>query len=275
MPAITPLRARVESTAPVFGMIHLPALPGAPAFNGDRTAIRERALTDARRLEAGGVDAVILENFGDAPFYPESVPAHVVAEMTTVAAAVADTVDVPLGLNVLRNDAAAALSVAAAVGADCIRVNVHVGTAATDQGILEGRAHETLRLRERLAADVAILADVHVKHATPIGETSLEHAALETVDRGRADGVIVSGPGTGEETPLDDLERVASALEDAPVLVGSGVTPDTVGDCLEAGADGVIVGTALKDGGETTNPVSQERVDAVVTAARESDSSSD
>ncbi len=133
MPAITPLRARVESTAPVFGMIHLPALPGAPAFNGDRTAIRERALTDARRLEAGGVDAVILENFGDAPFYPESVPAHVVAEMTTVAAAVADTVDVPLGLNVLRNDAAAALSVAAAVGADCIRVNVHVGTAATDQ----------------------------------------------------------------------------------------------------------------------------------------------
>ncbi|NGM70961.1 BtpA/SgcQ family protein [Natronolimnobius sp. AArcel1] len=269
MTSITPFRVRIDAPAPVIGMVHLPALPGAPDFDGDRDVIRERALADARRLEAGGVDALMLENFGDAPFYPEAVPRHVVAELTALAASVSDAVDCPLGINVLRNDAESALSIAAAVDADFIRVNVHVGTAATDQGVLEGKAHETLRLRNRLEADVAVLADIHVKHATPIGETTLEQAALETVERGRADGIIVSGAGTGEETARTDLDCVADAVGDrVPVLVGSGITPDTVGDRLEAGADGVIVGTALKAGGETTNVVSRERVEAVVEAAR-------
>ncbi|QFU83493.1 BtpA/SgcQ family protein [Natronorubrum aibiense] len=273
----TPLRDRFDADRPVLGMVHLPPLPGAPGFDGDREAVRTRALEDARQLEAGGVDGIVLENFGDAPFYSEDVPNHVVTDMTALASALQRTVDVPLGINVLRNDADAALSIAAATEADFIRVNVHVGTAATDQGILEGRAHETLRLRDRLEADVAVLADVHVKHATPVGEQSLEQAALETVERGMADGVIVSGPGTGAETALEDVERVADVLADRastpkriPVFVGSGVTNETVGDCLEAGADGVVVGTALKTGGETTNQVSRERVENLMAAARDS-----
>ena len=277
-----PLLDRFDAARPVVGMVHLPPLPGAPGFDGDRDAVRDRALEDARRLEAGGIDGLVLENFGDAPFYPENVPDHVVAEMTAVATALTDAVDVPVGVNVLRNDAEAALSIAAAAGCDFVRVNVHVGTAATDQGVLEGRAHETIRLRDRLEADAAILADVHVKHAAPIGDASIERAALETVERGRADGVIVSGPGTGAETALEDVERVVGALEDSredsdetyrkPAFVGSGVTSETVGDCLAAGADGVIVGTALKEGGETTNPVSLERVEDLVSAARAVDS---
>ncbi|WP_254763582.1 BtpA/SgcQ family protein [Natrinema marinum] len=265
----TSLLERFDADRPVVGMVHLPALPGAPGFDGDRDAVRTRALEDARALEAGGIDGLILENFGDAPFYPEDVPNHVVAELTTVATRVTDAVDVPVGINVLRNDAAAAVSIAAAVDVDFVRVNVHVGTAATDQGVIEGRAHETLRLRDRLAADVSILADVHVKHASPVGNRDLERAALETVERGKADGVIVSGPGTGVETPLEDIERVAGAVGDhAAVFVGSGVTIETVGDCFGSGAHGVIVGTALKHGGETTAPVSSERVAELVAAAR-------
>ncbi|WP_226006411.1 BtpA/SgcQ family protein [Natrinema salinisoli] len=271
---------RFEVDRPIVGMVHLPSLPGAPDFDGDREAVRARALEDARRLEAGGVDGLVLENFGDAPFYPDDVPNHVVAEMTAIATALTDAVDVPVGVNVLRNDAAAALSIAAAADAEFVRVNVHVGTAATDQGILEGRAHETLRLRDRLEADVSILADVHVKHAAPIGAQDIERAARETVGRGRADGLIVSGPGTGVETALADIERVADAAADesgdadrVPVFVGSGVTSDTVSDCFEAGADGVIVGTALKTDGVTTNPVSKERVEKLVTAARAAGSS--
>ncbi|WP_408959038.1 BtpA/SgcQ family protein [Natrinema sp. 74] len=276
MASRTSVLERFNADRPVIGMVHLPALPGAPGFDGDRDAVRTRALEDARTLETGGVDGLILENFGDAPFYPEDVPHHVVAELTAVASAVTDAVDVPVGINVLRNDAAAAVSIAAAVDADFVRVNVHIGTAATDQGLLEGRAHETLRLRDRLAADMSILADVHVKHASPIGERDIERAALETVERGKADGVIVSGPGTGVETPLEAIECVAAAVagrgaETVPVFVGSGVTSETVGDCFAAGADGVIVGTALKRGGETTAPVSSERVTAVVDATRRAD----
>ncbi|WP_440769240.1 BtpA/SgcQ family protein [Natronorubrum sp. DTA28] len=275
----TPLLDRFDATHPVVGMVHLPALPGAPASDGDRAAISDRALEDARRLEAGGVDGLIVENFGDAPFYPDDVPKHVVAEMTALVTELTTAVDVPVGVNVLRNDADAALSIAAAANAEFVRINVHVGAAATDQGVLEGQAHEILRLRSRINADVAILADVHVKHATPVGETALEQATLETAERGRADGVVVSGTGTGSKTALEDVERVSSVLRETgtdgatPIFVGSGVTSETIGETLEAGADGVIVGTATKEGGETTNPVSLERVETVVAAARDSSQS--
>ncbi|MFP9190635.1 BtpA/SgcQ family protein [Natrialbaceae archaeon A-CW1-1] len=255
---------------PILGMVHLPALPGAPDYEGSREAIRTRMLEDAAALEDGGVDGIVVENFGDSPFFPDEVPTHTVTEMTALATTLTAAVDVPVGINVLRNDAEAALSIAAAAGASFVRVNVHVGAAATDQGIVEGRAHETVRLRDRLEADVAILADVHVKHATPLGEAGLEQTAIETTARGRADGLIVSGSGTGQVTPLEDVERVVEAVaaleQEVPVFVGSGVTPDSIGDCFDVGADGAIVGTALKEGRETTNRVSSEKVGALLEA---------
>ena len=264
------LRGVFDHEYPVIGMVHLPPLPGAPGYDGPRRRIHDCAIADARTLKAGGVDAILVENFGDAPFHPTEVPPHVVAEMTALTGTVAECADVPVGVNVLRNDAVAAISVAAAAGAAFVRVNVHVGTAATDQGILEGRAHETLRLRERIDASVAILADVYVKHATPLDDASVAERARETVERGMADGLIVSGSGTGEGTDPTDVERVAAATahleRDVPVFVGSGVQPGTVRNHFEAGADGLIVGTALKRDGVTTNPVSLDAVRAVVEA---------
>ena len=267
----------IDADDPVVGMVHLPALPGAPRFDGDFEAVRESALRDARRLEAGGVDALMLENFGDAPFYPDDVPKHVVASMTRVATEIRAAVSLPLGVNVLRNDAEAALSVAAAADADFVRVNVHVGARVTDQGVVEGTAHETMRLRDRLNSDVAVLADLDVKHSAPLAERPLDaEAVAEPVERGLADGVIVSGVGTGHSVDADALQAVAAARDaadlDAPVFVGSGTTRENVADLLDT-ADGVIVGTALKEGDETTNPVDEERVSDLVAAARQSSNS--
>jgi hypothetical protein len=262
----------LDGSAPlVVGMVHLEPLPGSPGFDGSRARVRDRAVADARRLAAGGVDAVVVENFGDAPFYPESVPTHVVASMTDVVGRVVDTVDCPVGVNVLRNDADAALSVAAATGSSFVRVNVHAGARVTDQGLIEGRAHETIRLRSRLDADVDLFADVEVKHSAPLGEPRpLDESIDDIVTRGLADAVVVSGRGTGHAVDPTRLERAAAACarHDAPLFVGSGVTPETVGDCL-AHADGVVVGTALKTGGETTNPVDEGRVRELVEATRE------
>src|SRR5690606_2253475 len=151
----------------IIGMVHLLPLPGAPRWAGSLDEVRERALADARALEAGGVDGIIVENFGDAPFHPDAVPAETIAAMTALTTGVVRAVGLPVGVNVLRNDAAAALAVAAAAGARFIRVNVHTGAMLTDQGWITGRAHETLRLRARIAPTVAIAADVLVKHATP------------------------------------------------------------------------------------------------------------
>lgn len=260
-----------DADRPVIGMVHLDALPGAPAFDGDRVAVREAMFRDARRLEDGGIDGVMVENFGDTPFYADGVPKHVVASMTALVRDLSRDVDLPLGVNVLRNDAEAALSVAAAAGASFVRVNVHTGARLTDQGIVTGTAPETVRLRDRLDTDVSILADVDVKHSTALAERPLSEEVTEMVERGHADGIIASGSGTGRQTDRDQLERVVSASDDldttVPVFVGSGVTGDTVAETL-ALADGVIVGTYLKEDGDTTAPVDPERVRTLVDAAR-------
>jgi hypothetical protein len=215
----------------------------------------------------------MVENFGDAPFYPDDVPKHVVASVTRAATAIAEATDLPLGINVLRNDADAALSVAAAVGADYVRVNVHTGARVTDQGVVQGAAHETIRLRERLGVDVGVFADTDVKHSAPLAaEGYTAESFADTAERGLADAVIASGRGTGEAMDLAALESVVAERDahglDTPVLVGSGVRADTVGDVLTI-ADGAIVGTALKKDGETTGSVDADRVAALVERADE------
>ncbi|HEU5430719.1 MAG TPA: BtpA/SgcQ family protein, partial [Thermomicrobiales bacterium] len=175
----------------------------------------------------------------------------------------------PLGVNVLRNDAAAALAVAAVCAGPgaFIRVNVHSGAMVTDQGVIAGQADRTLRRRRDLGADVAILADVLVKHAVPLGEWTIEDAARDAAERGLADALIVTGAGTGQATDLADVRRVRAALPNAVLLVGSGVTVATVAETLII-ADGVIAGTALKVDGVTTAPVDVERVRRFVAAAK-------
>ena len=258
-----------DADAPIIGMVHLPPLPGAPGCDGDRDAIRERMCRDASALETGGVDGIILENFGDTPFHPGRVPRHVVADMTALATTLRGHISIPFGVNVLRNDARSALGIAAATGGAFVRVNVHTGARLTDQGIIEGRAHETLRLRERLRTDVAIFADLDVKHSAPLAERSLEQTVAELAERGGADAVVVSGTGTGTAVDREFLARVIECRNarslDVSVLIGSGVTPETAPDLLSL-ADGAIVGTALKHDGETTSPVDERAVERLVTS---------
>lgn len=259
-------------TPTVIGMVHLPPLPGAPAFDGDRNRILEAARRDARRLAAGGVDAIMVENFNDAPFYPDDVPKHTVASMTRATRAVTETVDVPVGVNVLRNDAAAAVAVAQAAGASFVRVNIHTGVRVTDQGVIEGQAHETVRLRDRLETELALFADHDVKHSAPLGARGYRAESMaDGVERGMADATVITGAATGRGVDTAELEQAAERREewglDVPIFAGSGVTADTVGELLEV-ADGVIVGTSLKEDGEVSNPVSKRRVAELVAAAQ-------
>ena len=250
---------------PLIGMIHLPPLPGAPRWGGSMDRVVRLALADAGALEEAGLDGILLENFLDAPFFGHEVPSETVAAMARVAAAVVAEARVPVGVNVLRNDARAALGIAVATGATFIRVNVHTGLMWTDQGTLEGRAAETLRLRTALGADVAILADVLVKHATPPPGLSPEQAGADTWDRGLADALVVTGAGTGHATDLGRLQAVRRGAPRAPLLVGSGVTPETVAEVLSAG-DGAIVGTALTREGRAGSGIDPAKARALVAA---------
>ncbi len=251
----------------LVGVLHALALPGSARGREPMSRVIEHSVGEARLLADCGFDALIVENFGDAPFHPDRVPAHTVAAMTLLVQAVRQTVELPIGVNVLRNDALAALAVASAAGAAFIRVNVLCGVYATDQGTIEGRAHEVLPYRAALGCGAAIFADVHVKHAVPLSQPDLALAAEETALRGGADALIVTGATTGRSASNADVETVRQAVPGIPVLIGSGITPENVEQALTC-ADAVIVGTALKVDGRTTNPIDPERARALIQRAR-------
>ncbi len=244
----------------LVGVVHLQALPGAPLFQGDLLSVLDAACRDAEALLDGGCDAVIVENFGDVPFFPAAVPAETVAAMTLAVSRVTSLAgDRPVGVNVLRNDGRAALGICAASAAAFVRVYVLTSALVCDQGLIEGQAASLLRERARLCPEVKILADVHVKHASPLGSESPEEAACDLVRRALADAVIVTGSGTGRSTSQATLARVHQELAGRPLFIGSGLTESNAGDLLKY-AGGAIVGTWLKRDGLLANPVDRDRV---------------
>lgn len=247
-------------------MVHLPALPGAPDHASRLQDIVAGAVRDTATLTAAGFDGVMIENFGDAPFFADSVPPITVAALTRVVAEVVAATDLPVGVNVLRNDALAALAIAAATGAAYIRVNVLSGVMYTDQGMITGRAAEVARTRAELCPDTAVLADVHVKHATPPAGQSITPAAVDLWERGGADAVIVSGSGTGTATDRNDVTAVRAAIPEAPLYLGSGATAGTIREYDDV-VHGAIVGSAIKSG-PITSPVDAELAAEFVAAWR-------
>ncbi len=250
----------------LIGVIHLAPLPGSARHTLSMKEIIDRALTDARSLREAGFDAAIVENYGDAPFTVGAVPPASVAAMAITAQVAREQTGLRIGINALRNDARAALGIACASGATFIRVNVHTGVYATDQGLIEGRAHETLQYRKQLGSRIAIFADVAVKHARPLSEPDIARAARDAAYRGLADALIVTGPATGEPADLEEIRRVATAVPDRRVFVGSGATIESVARLLTV-AGGVIVGTGIKIGCITENLIDLERARAFVRAA--------
>lgn len=250
--------ARTESEASelpcLIGVLHLPPLPGSPRFSGSLAEIARRSAAEAKSLDLAGFDGVMVENFGDAPFVPGRVEAVTVAAITACALAVREAAPrLHLGVNVLRNDVESALAIAACTGATMVRANVHSGARVTDQGVIEGRAHATVRLRRALGAEhVRLLCDVDVKHSAPLAARPIEEEAEEVAERGLADAVLVTGTGTGKGVREADLDRVVRAVR-VPVLVASGSTPESL-PSLRA-AHGVIVGTAIRATGRAGDPV--------------------
>lgn len=249
-------------TKPLLGVIHLSALPSAYGHRamGD---VLQTALEDARALAAGGVDGVIVENAGDAPYHrgdtQDPVPPDVPAALAVVARQVRLDTGLPVGINCLRNDGCAALGAAAVAQARWVRVNVLTGAYVTDQGTIQGEAARLMAYRKQLACQVLVLADFMVKHAVPLAPFDLASAARDQAARGGADAMVLSGARTGESVDRGHLEAVRAAVGAFPIWIGSGLTPDNAPD-LWPRCDGAIVGSAFKEGGRLDNPVEADRV---------------
>lgn len=254
-----------RTATPVIGVVHLLPLPTSPQWGGNLQRVIDRAEQEATALASGGVHGIIVENFFDAPFPKTQVDPAVVSAMSLIVQRLQQLVAVPIGINVLRNDARSALAIATCVNAQFIRVNVLTGVMATDQGLIEGCAYDLLRYRRELGSEVNIIADVLVKHARPLGSPNLTTAVQETIDRGLADGIILSGWATGSPPSLEDLELAKAAARNVPVFIGSGANWENIGKLIQS-ADGVIVASSLKRKGDIQQPIDPIRVRQFVEA---------
>ncbi|MFH1143436.1 MAG: BtpA/SgcQ family protein [Candidatus Eisenbacteria bacterium] len=250
-------------TKPLIGVVHLQPLPGSPGYRGSLPAIVRRALRDAEAYLRGGMDALLVENYGDVPFFREAVPAETIAAMAAIAREIRRLGRFPLGVNVLRCDGLGALSVAMAAEAQFIRVNVFAGAMLTDQGLIQGRAADILRRRADLGASVQVWADLLVKHAVPLRETDPVAAAMDLKERALADGLIVTGSRTGQPADAALLSRLRESVGGVPWIVGSGVRRGELARYWHL-ADGFIVGTSLERGGRSGAAVDISRVRALV-----------
>lgn len=232
---------------PIIGVVHLSPLPSSANYSGNFRQIISKAEQEATAIASAGLNGIIIENFYDIPFVKDAVDPSVIASMSLITRRVMHHCNIPIGINVLRNDACSALAIAYCAGASFIRVNILTGAMVTDSGVIEAAAPKLLPYRKLIGAEnVKIFADVMVKHAYPMGvPLKIEDIAKETYHRGLADGLIISGVATGSSADLKDVEKVKKALPDVPLLIGSGITSENINDYLEI-ADGAIVATSIK-----------------------------
>jgi len=225
----------------IIGMIHLPSLPGSPNNKLNLDEIVSFAYSEAKKLEEAKVNGVIIENLGDYPFYKDNIPSITVASMSVIVREVRRNFSFEaVGVNVLRNGCIEAFSIAHVTGSQFIRCNVLIGAYVTDQGIIEGKAADLLRLKKYLNSKVMIAGDIHVKHAYPLYNLPIELAAQDLAERGGADAVIVSGQRSNLPPDIEVVRKVKKAVS-LPVLIGSGISLSNFKEyCREA--DGLIIG---------------------------------
>jgi hypothetical protein len=250
----------------IIGMVHLLPLPGSPRYAGSLNAITDAALSDALALEKGGIDAIIVENFGDLPYPPGQVPTVSLLAMTRIVTVLSNEISLPIGINVQFNDWRSELAMAYSCSASFVRIEGFIDNLLTDSGFVSACAADAMRYRHEIGADeVAVLADIQVKETIPLGERSIQDAALTAV-KNLADAIIVTGQATGAETPIEAVRTVKQTVS-CPVLVGSGLNLTNASALLSI-ADGAIVGSALKVEGKAENRVDPVRVQTLIGAVR-------
>jgi membrane complex biogenesis BtpA family protein len=273
--AVAPERANPLATIfrvekPLIGNVHCAPLPGTPRSRGETMGtIVRRAVDDARSYAEGGMDGLLIENHGDIPFLkPHEIGPEIIACMAVIVRAVAEAVPLPCGVNLLANAVASALAIAKATGAKFVRANQWVNAYVGNEGLIEGESARVLRYRKAIEAeDVAIFADVHVKHGAHaiVGDRLIAEQARD-VEFYDADVAIATGNRTGDSVPAEEVAAIRAGTR-LPVIAGSGVTAANAREILGR-TDGAIVGSSLKHDGVWWNQVEIARVRVLAEEAR-------
>lgn len=242
---------------PIIGMVHLLPLPSSPLFDGDLEKIERRAIKDAMALIDGGVDAFIIENFGDVP-YDDTISLEAYSVMLSITNKIKQMTSIPFGLNIQFNCIEHEWSMAYASKADFIRVESFVENRIGTHGISYASAPKLMRMKQQYPSDCMIFSDINVKHTYPMAEIKIEDATHEAIEAG-TDAIIVTGKATGQNPKIEEVKELKERFINIPILVGSGVNINNVNDFLEY-ADGIIVGSSLKIEGDVYKGIDSLRV---------------
>lgn len=251
----------------LLGVIHVAALPGAPESLHGVAAIAEAAAAEAQMYAAAGFHGLLIENTHDRPYLKGSAGPEIVAAMAVIGNEVRRAAGLPLGVQILAGANLAAMAVAHACGASFVRVEGFVFAHVADEGVIESCAGELLRYRRAIgAANIRVFADIKKKHSAHAITADVDLAeTARAAEFFQADGVIVSGVATGRATDPGEVRAVSEAVG-IPALVGSGVTPENMKSL--AVADGLIVGSSVKEGGLWSKRLDAARVQRVAEAFR-------
>jgi hypothetical protein len=243
----------------VIAMAHIGALPGTPLYDaaGGVCRLIDDVGRDIENLQAGGVDAIMFGNENDRPYRFTATPEGV-ASMSAVISALKPTLKVPFGVNYLW-DPVATVAIACATGASFAR-EIFTGLFASDMGLWRPNAADAVTLRRNLGRpDLKLLYNINAEFASSLDTRPIELRAKSAVFSSLADAILVSGPLTWQSAETSDLKKVREAVPDVPLLANTGVRIDNVQEIF-AIADGCVIGTHFKVGGDTWKPVDGERV---------------
>jgi membrane complex biogenesis BtpA family protein len=253
---------------PVIGMCHMQAMPGDPSYAADHDMqwVYEQARADLLALQEGGVDAVLFSNEFSLP-YLTKVEAITVASMAAIIGELKREITIPYGVNVLW-DPSASIDVAMATGAGFVR-EIFTGVYASDFGLWNTNAGEVIRHQHAIGAQhVRLFFNIVPESAAYLASRQITDIARSTVFNARPDALVVSGLTAGIETSAQTLRLVKDAVPGTPVFANTGVRLDNVAEQL-AHADGAVVGTTFKHGGQTWNAVDGERVKELMNKVKE------
>jgi membrane complex biogenesis BtpA family protein len=245
---------------PVIAMIHISALPGTPNYQGDRMAIIEKALKEARVYKSLGIDAIMIENMHDVPYQKNEIGHEISSMMTLVAYLIKQETKLPIGIQILAAANKAALATAKAAGIDFIRAEGVVFGHVADEGYIDSQAAEIMRYRKQIdAEDIAVFTDIKKKHSSHAITADIDLAeTAHAAEFFMSDGLIVTGKHTGAKADESEVKSVKTTTQ-LPVIIGSGVTLENVATYLPI-SDALIVGSYFKKEGFWKNELDKNRI---------------
>ena len=251
----------------LIGVLHVAALPGTPDSQLPVARIAEGAIAEAHVYAEAGFHGLLIENTHDRPYIKGSAGPEIIAAMAVIGHAIRRESGLPFGVQILAGANLEAMAVAHACGAAFVRVEGFVFAHVADEGLIESTAGDLLRYRRAIGAGtIRVFADIKKKHSAHAITADVDLAeTARAAEFFQADGVIVSGVATGQATDPAEVNAVAKAVS-IPTLVGSGVAPSNIG-ALEP-AEGLIVGSSVKQRGLWSNPLDAENVRAIARAFR-------